>query len=158
MSSNNKCNFCNTGTPICHYTFPTGARFNCCSACAPLLADFGEESMRALERHGRTSGEQLSQSDRLRRQPRRRRGMTPDELKASLTRCAEVNRRLALQQIAPKTTELSLGVALNKDDLQPVALKRRVPGRLYLNAEAKRYVEAATAGAFGSGGPARRPA
>jgi hypothetical protein len=52
MSSNNRCNFCNTGTPICHYTFPTGARFNCCSACAPLLADFGEESMRALERHG----------------------------------------------------------------------------------------------------------
>ena len=87
--------------------------------------------------------------------------MTPDELKASLTRCAEVNRRLALQQIAPKTVELSSGPIYDRETGTVQQGKRRTePRGLKLNAEARRYVDATVnaAGAVGGAGPCRTPA
>jgi hypothetical protein len=154
-----KCTFCELNQPICRHTTPRGIRVGVCSSCVAQLLEFAEMALRARAQTGRPSTEQLSQADRLRQPPRKRRGMSPDELARSLAATAAKQRELTLRQMRPKVVELSLGSILSKDDLRPVPHKRIVQqGRLRLNDAAVAYVERATAGAVGGNGPARRPA
>jgi hypothetical protein len=157
MSS--RCTFCELNEPIMQYVTPRGVRINLCHDCAGSpLDDLYEKAIHARAQSSRGSGAaQLSQAGQLR--PRKRRGMSPDELARSLAATAAKQRELTLRQMQPRTTELSLGSILSKDDLRPVPHKRIVQqGRLRLNDEARAYVERATAGVVGSNGPARRPA
>jgi hypothetical protein len=160
MASNNKCSFCNGmgGAPIAHFVWSSGARFQVCHACVPDLEAFAILAKDAAGQHGRGSGATLSHADRLRQRPRKR-GMSPTELAESLRRTAEINRQMALRQIAPKTVELSTGPIYNRETGTVQQGKRRTePRGLKLSESARRYVQPATAGAVGSGGPARRPA
>jgi hypothetical protein len=83
--------------------------------------------------------------------------MSPEELARSLAATAAKQRELTLARMRPKVVELSLGSALNKETGQPERHTRRVPGRQYLSAEARRQVEQMTSGTIFQGGPTRRP-
>jgi len=123
-----------------------------CKACATTDGELDNFINAAVKACGETPGSglpvsttQFSGTDQLhRRQARRGRGSSAAELQATAARQRELTRR----RMAPTVVEMSLGHVLRDGEL--VRHTRRVTrGRLRLSDEARRYVEAVTAGACG---------